>query len=80
MKFKIVMKDPDGVFESVRDAAWDSIESLGLEADEKSLVAEQRQERLDEMLEPWFEYSEVVWLEVDTDAGTIRVVPLSEIK
>lgn len=63
MKFKITMKSPNGVADSV-DAALE-----GLSEDER----EERKEKIETLLSKWFEFGEYLTVEVDTDAESIRV-------
>lgn len=75
MKIKITMKDPDGVYESIEESIREDIARIeGLtEADREALI-ESRREALD--LGEWVEYGEYVTVEIDTDEGTARVVPV----
>jgi len=74
MKFKITMKDPDGVYECVEDAVTMSLKGLELSEDEREAVMEKRREAVMEAISKWFEYGECLNVEVDTDAGTIEVL------
>ena len=74
MKFKVTMKDPDGVQDSIQDAVEESVKGIaGLSDDEREAVAEKRQEELSELIGKWFEYSEYLTVEIDTDAQSITV-------
>lgn len=75
MKFKVIMKDPDGVYDSLQQAAEDSVDVKGLDEDEVESLVESRKEKLKETLKKWFEYSEYLTVEIDTDAMTCVVVP-----
>ena len=59
MKFCITMKDPDGVYDSLQEAATEH----GVERSE-----------LEDIIKLWFQYSEYLTVEIDTDAGTCTVV------
>jgi hypothetical protein len=72
MKIKITLKDPDGVSESLRDAAESSVPQ-GLTQSERESLTESRQERYGKACEPWIEYGEYVTIEIDTEAGTATV-------
>lgn len=75
MKFRVTMKDPDGVYESVRDAAEESVAKvIGIDEDEKKSLAKCRVEKIHTDIRPWFKYGEYLTVEVDTDAGTCVVV------
>lgn len=52
------MKDPDGVYESIRQAAG----------------SEEERERLTDFAGHWLKYEEYVTLEFDTEAHTCEVV------
>lgn len=73
MKIKITLKDPDGVYESLREAATNSITALELEKGEREDLIESRHERYGEECKQWIEYGEYVTIEIDTDAGTATV-------
>ena len=70
MKLKITLKDPDGVYESIKDAAESSTgDTDGLDDNELEELAQ----KLEEQCKPWIEYGEYVTIEIDTDAGTATV-------
>ena len=73
MKFNITMKDPDGFYESVKNAVEESLPT-GLSSGERSNLLEDRMEKVEESLERWFEYNEYVTIEVDTDNNTATVL------
>jgi hypothetical protein len=74
MKFRVTLKDPDGVYESVDEAARESLPP-GLDRREADALAEIRREAFLEHMDKWFECNEYLTVEVDTDAGTCVVVP-----
>lgn len=74
MKFKIEMKDPDGVHDSVRRAAEASVAGItGLGDNEREELIEGRHSEIDKRLKKWFKYSENLTVEIDTEAGTAIV-------
>jgi len=74
MKFKITMKDPDGVYNSVTDAAAASAAAVnGISDDERESLEESRREEITECIGKWFEYSEYLTVEIDTDSMTATV-------
>ena len=79
MKFRITMKDPDAVYEAVRDAADDSTGGIGLNLAEAKALAKTRAEQWSVDMESWFEYREYLTVEYDTEAKTLRIVPTSEL-
>lgn len=73
MKFKITMKDPDGVYDSVQDAVKQSVDALELSEEEKEAVLEKRIDSVNSAIGKWFEYGEYLTVEVDTDTMTATV-------
>jgi len=74
MKFKIQMKDPDGVYDAITDAMKDTLRSIeGITDDERESLEESRREKIEAAVGKWFEYNEYVTIEIDTDAGTATV-------
>ena len=70
------MKDPDGPYECIRDAASDSLKKLdGLSDDERESLKDKRAEELTKFAGKWMKYGEYVTVEFDTEAGTATVVP-----
>jgi len=75
MKFKITMKDPDGVPDSIQDAAKEMADQVtGVDEDEREGLIESKQEKLSDLCRKWFEYGEYLTVEVDTETQTITVV------
>ena len=66
MKFVITLKDPDGVYDSLEDAGI--IKSDGTAKDEDAKA----------FCDTFIEWGEYVYLEVDTDAKTVRVMGVNE--
>lgn len=73
MKFKITMKDPDGVYDSVQVAVKESVNALDLSDSEKDAVLETRLGFVTGAISKWFEYGEYLTVEVDTEAMTATV-------
>jgi hypothetical protein len=61
MKFTITMKDPDGVYDSMKDAGYD-LDDLPPE--------------IDDVIKKFFEFKEVVTIEFDIETGEATVVPI----
>lgn len=77
MKISITLKDPDGFYESVREAVENEVAKLsGLSEDEKDELIESRKESVFEDLGKWVEYNEYVTIEFDTEAQTATVIKL----
>lgn len=75
MKFRITMKDPDGIYECTEDAIKRDVASIpGLSKDEREAVLEKRRDAVIDVRDRWFEYGDYVTVEIDTDAGTATVV------
>lgn len=79
MKFKVTMKDPDTLHDAIQDAVGESVRAMpGLSADEHEAVVEKRCEAVGNICATWFEYSEYLCVEIDTDAKTCTVVPVGQ--
>lgn len=77
MKFRIEFKDPDTVFESVKEAADVRVSQLGgLTEKEIEMLTKSTMETLFEDIKPWIRYDEYVAIEFDTDAKTATVIPV----
>jgi hypothetical protein len=74
MKFRVILKDPDGFSEGVMDAVDDELKRLNLNKDDQETLREPKELKLFEFLEKWVEYSEYVTLEFDTEEKTAIVV------
>ena len=62
MKVKLTLKDPDGVYEGLRDAGVDPNDPPA---------------EVERVMRQYVEFSEYVTVEVDTNTGQARVVPLT---
>lgn len=79
MKITITAKDPDGIANSLDQAAKDSAAAVtGIDNDERKQLVESRREEMEEDVKAWVEYSEYITIEIDTKAKTARVVPVKE--
>lgn len=75
MKIKITMKDPDGIYDSVRGAAIDSADNVpGLSDDERDALTESRHAEIEQRLSAWLLYGEHIDIEFDLDNQTATVV------
>jgi hypothetical protein len=74
MIFRVAMKDTDALYEAIRDAVNEEVAKMGLSKDEAELIAEARMEKVKEGCEKWFEYSEYLTVEIDTEAWTCTVL------
>jgi hypothetical protein len=74
MKIKIQFKDPDGVRESIRQAAHESISLIeALDEDEAENLTENRRNEITIAVSPWIKYGECITVEIDIEAGTATV-------
>jgi hypothetical protein len=76
MKVKLFLKDPDGVYESVKDAVQETLPD-GLSEDEAEDLLKSRMADTHENLKKWVEWKEYVTVEIDTDTGEARVLPVN---
>mgnify|MGYP000906732857 CR=1 FL=1 len=75
MKFRITLKDPDGVYESVRGAVSAQVHAIdGLTPDEREKLIDARKDRLLADLSPWIDGEEYLTVEVDTEPMACTVV------
>jgi len=72
MKFQVMMKDPDTLYEAIEDAIKE-LHIEGLDADELEAVKERRKKSVGEMCRQWFKFGEYLTVEIDTDAETCIV-------
>ena len=69
------MKDPDGVYESIKDAAEASVYAVkGVSEEERDDLIKSRQKQITEDLGAWLEYSEYLTVEFDLEEGTATVL------
>lgn len=81
-KFRVTLKDPDGVYESVSQHAV----MMAKEALKSRCVAEFMEgdwarnvaNTLNDRIARWVQYGEYVTIEFDTDAGTATVVEVDK--
>lgn len=76
MKFKVMMKDPDTLYDAIDDAVRNIILSPGLDAEEQDLVRKKRNDEIRSLCQSWFDYGEYLTVEIDTEARTCTVVPV----
>ena len=73
MKIKITFKDPDGVYESIRDY----VKTVTAEIVDLGELEQEMHSNAEEKLNRWIKWGEYLTVEFDTDAGTATVVPNS---
>ena len=76
MKIRIQIKDPDGIYESIKEAASKQLRetTTGLSDDEIDLLQEGRAEHIEDRLGDWIRHGEYITVEIDLDAGKGVVV------
>lgn len=75
VKFRLMLKDPDGFYESIEAAVRDV---PGIDEAEKEAIREVRREKLKDFCARWVEYGEYLTVEIDTDERTCTVVPVGD--
>lgn len=78
MKVKVFIKDPDVLQDGVEESVDEELKNSGLAEDEQEAVRELRIEKALDVANTWWEYSEYITVEFDTEARTARVVPVDE--
>lgn len=80
MKFRILLKDPDGFCDGFGNAAIESFPALNadLSDDEFGAVISAREEKFKSFAKRWVEYGEYITIEFDTEANTATVVELGK--
>lgn len=78
MIVQIQIKDPDGVYESIKDAVEKSLKKIDeIDDDEREQLKETRTEKLQTQLGKWIEHGECLTIEFDTDTMTAKVLEAS---
>lgn len=76
MKFRIDMKDPDGVHDSLEHAVKESLAAVeGIDDEEREILKDQRRDTFKMTMAKFFKYGEYLSVEIDTEAGTCTVLP-----
>lgn len=79
MKFRIMLKDPDGIGDALMDAAKKSLAgNTFFDTREAKAAHEERLESIKDRTDKWIEYGDYVTVEFDTDAGTAVVVEVGK--
>lgn len=74
MIFRVTFKDPDSLHDAIKDAVKEDVAKLALDAEESEAVSEIRTQSTKELCQKWFEYSEYITVEIDTELKTCTVV------
>ena len=76
MKFKITLKDPDGVDEALKQVAKEAADApLGLLDSARKRIQERVYTELPDQISKWVLWQEYVTIEIDTEAQTAVVCP-----
>lgn len=80
MKVRLIMKDPDALYEAVQEAVAADVKKLeGLTDQERDDLAETRREKVrGRIVENWMEWGEYLEVEFDLDALTATVLKRGE--
>lgn len=78
MKIQVTMKDPDVLYEAIRDAVYDELKSKYLEDDEIDAIADIKIDKCQDIASKWFTYGEYLSVEIDTETSAIRVLEANE--
>lgn len=70
----LYIKATDSIGDSIRKSVMGSIPSE-LSENERDAVYELRKEEIDKKLEKWVSFGEYINVQIDTDAGTAKVIP-----
>jgi hypothetical protein len=74
MKIQITLKDPDGFYEAIREAAKKQVAEIpGLDQYEKDEIADHRHEEIAEYLKRWVQYGEYITIEFDLEEANATV-------
>jgi hypothetical protein len=74
VKFTITFKDPDGVWESIQQAARDILAAEGTPEHRHETLKESVRDEIMMNVTEWITYGEYVTIEFDTEAKTATVV------
>ena len=75
MKFEVMMKDPDTLHDAIREAVTEEVSAItSLSDGERDGVIDTRCEAVSKLCKRWFEYSEYLTVEIDTEAKKCVVV------
>jgi hypothetical protein len=77
MKFRVMLKDPDGIYECIEDAINLTVADV-TDQEERAALKEVRGEKIRALTSRWFQFGDYCEVEIDTEAQTIRVVPVKE--
>lgn len=77
MKVNVTFKDPDSLYDAIREAVEEEVRGLqGISDEEKGSLIDGRVDEVKGKCRKWFEYGEYLRVQVDTDAETCIVLPV----
>lgn len=72
------MKDPDVFYDAIQDAVRIELAESGLSAEEQEAIKGIREEKYMELAGKWLRYGGYIDFELDTEAGTLRIMEANE--
>ena len=79
MIFRVTMKDPDTLYDAIKESICEDIDRLNLKSEsEYEAIKEIRIDEINSFCREWFKYGEYLTVEIDTDKKTCVVVPAME--
>jgi hypothetical protein len=76
MKLIITMKCPDALQTAIEEYSNGMEFGNTLSDDEKELIIDTRKEQLYDEAQNWFQYDEIIRIEIDTETKTCTVIPV----
>lgn len=78
MKFRVEMKDPDTLYDAIREAVKKELAAQNItDKDEVESLSDLRYNREAKVCAKWFRYQEYLAVDIDTDACTCTVVEVA---
>lgn len=74
MQFKVTFKDPDTLYDTIKDEVKRQVADLNLSEAETKLLVEERTNTQMDICKKWFEFGEYLTVEIDTDEKTCKVL------
>ena len=75
MKFLVTMKDPDVLYDAIREAVDEDLQALDIDGDEHENLSQLRRDKIQTICTKWFRYGEYLTVEIDTEDETCLVIP-----
>jgi hypothetical protein len=71
---KMTFKDPDGVYDCLRDYVTDEVKSITQDEDEQEMLIDKRMEKYKDKLKKWIDCGEYLEVEFDLENMTAKVM------